>query len=257
MKQFLLPPHFSGESRILLDRESSHYLLTVRRCRPGEEFPGRDQAGVPYQLRILSVDEEGLCELEVDSHKEGMGPIEDHDEPAIVLLPCLLKGKKMDTVLRQATEAGVREIRPLVSRNTVVKPKEDRQKGDRWRKILKEAAQQSGNPGIPQISEPKSLNDIFPVPPDGVGLYFHEKPLENNPLHGYLVGRYRTVYLLIGPEGGFSPDETRLLKERGYHPVYLGANVLRAETAAVYGLGAVKTIIRERDQWIMKRSSKE
>ena len=54
---------------------------------------------------------------------------------------------------------------------------------------------------------------------------------------------------MVGPEGGLSPSETRLLRENGALPIYLGSRVLRAETAAIYGLAAVGTIIRERTEW--------
>jgi 16S rRNA (uracil1498-N3)-methyltransferase len=55
--------------------------------------------------------------------------------------------------------------------------------------------------------------------------------------------------IIVGPEGGLSPGETDLLLEVGAHPVYLGNRILRAETAAIYGLAAVNTIIRERTEW--------
>lgn len=73
--------------------------------------------------------------------------------------------------------------------------------------------------------------------------------LENNSLHGYLKGVPRRLHLFIGPEGGFSPEEVSEFTRVGIMPIYLGENVLRAETAVIYGIGAVKTILREHDRW--------
>ena len=253
MKQFILPHRYHGEPLLALNRREAHYLLHVRRLREGDELPGGDGRGNRYVLKILRILEEGGCELAVDPVKNTAPESILPEAPSIVLQPCLLKGKKMDAVLRQATEAGAAAIQPLISRNTVAKPREEGQKEDRWQKILKEAAQQSGNSGIPSLSPPRNLSSLTPVKTGELGLYFHEKALDNKSLHGYLEKPYNTIYLLLGPEGGLSVDETVFLNGIGYQPVHLGSNVLRAETAAVFALGAVMTIVGEQKLWSMKK----
>lgn len=252
MKQFILPGRYPGGPFLTLDRREAHYLLNVRRLKEGDTLPGGDSRGNRYTLTILRLSEEGGCDLAIAPGEKTATDTASPGRPRIILQPCLLKGKKMDTVLRQATEAGAAEIHPLVSRNTVVKPREEGQKGDRWKKIVKEAAQQSGNPGIPEIREPRPLRDTAPPGEGALGLYFHEKALDNGSLHGYLEKPYNTIYLLLGPEGGLSVDETAFLDGIGYHPVHLGPNVLRAETAAVFALGAVMTIVGEQKLWSVK-----
>jgi 16S rRNA (uracil1498-N3)-methyltransferase len=253
MKQFILPHRYHGEPLLALNRREAHYLLHVRRLREGDELPGGDARGNRYVLKILRILEEGGCELAVDPVKNAAPRSIPSETPLIILQPCLLKGKKMDTVLRQATEAGAAAIQPLISRNTVAKPREEGQKEDRWQKILKEAAQQSGNSGIPSLSPPRELSKLSPLQAGELGLYFHEKALDNKSLHGYLEKPYNTIYLLLGPEGGLSVDETAFLDGIGYQPVHLGSNVLRAETAAVFALGAVMTIVGEQKLWSMKK----
>jgi len=252
MKQFLLPPSYEGGGQILLDKDDSHYLLNVRRSKVGDVIPGRDSKGNVYSLTILGIKED-RCIIEpllVDTAPDSTKSIE------LILMPCLLKGKKMDGVIRQAVESGASQIHPLESRNTIVKLKEDRQKGDRWRKIVKEAAQQSGSTQAPELMDPTPLKQLPPLKKGELGLYFHEKALEINHLHGYLDGQCHKIRIIVGPEGGISPEESQFLDQLGYNPVYLGKNILRAETAAIYGLGAVQTILREKEQWIMKRPSK-
>jgi len=252
MKQFILPDRYLGGPFLTLDRREAHYLLHVRRLKEGDTLPGGDSRGNRYTLTILRLSGEGGCELSITPGEKTAVDADSPGQPRIILQPCLLKGKKMDTVLRQATEAGVAEIQPLVSQNTVVQPREEGQKGERRLKILKEAAQQSGNPGVPCLREPRPLRETAPLKADALGLYFHEKALDNGSLHGYLEKPYNTIYLLLGPEGGLSLDETAFLDGIGYHPVHLGPNVLRAETAAVFALGAVMTIVGEQKLWSMK-----
>ncbi|HYW83981.1 MAG TPA: RsmE family RNA methyltransferase, partial [Spirochaetia bacterium] len=115
----------------------------------------------------------------------------------------------------------------------------------------REALQQSGAPRLPEIEGPRSLASVA----QGAGewdmtLFFHEKPRGGAPLHALLAGMPRSVAILIGPEGGLSEDEAARLESAGFHPAYLGGSVLRVETAALYALGAVKTILQERDAWI-------
>ncbi|MCK5737236.1 MAG: RNA methyltransferase, partial [Spirochaetaceae bacterium] len=84
--------------------------------------------------------------------------------------------------------------------------------------------------------------------------FLHEKEFANEKalsLHKHLAEPALDLAIMIGPEGGFSPDETNLLRENGALPIYLGDRVLRAETAAIYGMAAVSTIIRERAEWQM------
>ncbi|HDQ13929.1 MAG TPA: RsmE family RNA methyltransferase [Sediminispirochaeta sp.] len=82
-----------------------------------------------------------------------------------------------------------------------------------------------------------------------LGLFFHQSPLAQASLHEYLSSEPRRIGLCIGPEGGFSKGETEYLRQQGFSPVHLHTNVLRAETAAVYAIGAVQTIFLEREKW--------
>ena len=95
-----------------------------------------------------------------------------------------------------------------------------------------------------ELQEKLSDNGI-----DGIKLFFHQNRLEKGSLHGYLNSSTDSICVMIGPEGGLSDEETDFLLASGFHPVYLGENVLRTETAAIYALGAVNTILLEKNEW--------
>jgi len=68
-------------------------------------------------------------------------------------------------------------------------------------------------------------------------------------LHGLLAPGERDITLLIGPEGGLAEKEIEFLKSAGFFPVYLGGRVLRSETAALFAVAAVQTILEEKNAW--------
>jgi 16S rRNA (uracil1498-N3)-methyltransferase len=168
----------------------------------------------------------------------------------ITLLQCLPKGRKIDLIVRQATEAGVARIITLVSDHCVVRAGDDDARTARLARVAREAVQQSGAARVPQIEGPRELASIARAGQDwGTALFFHERRLETAPLHLQLAGAAGDVTLLIGPEGGLSDPEVERLRGAGFMPAWLGSTVLRVETAAVYALGAVTTILQEKDAW--------
>jgi 16S rRNA (uracil1498-N3)-methyltransferase len=120
---------------------------------------------------------------------------------------------------------------------------------DRWNRIVKEAIQQSGTTTYPEIKEPVQFSELKNAS-SGLKLFFHQKPLEKNTLFIYLQIVHKQVKLneiniLIGPEGGFTDKEITDLYSYGFKPVYLVKEVLRAETAALYAIASIKTLLLE------------
>ncbi len=247
MHIFLLPSEYNGQPSITLGSEKSHYLTHVLRLKPGNSFEGQDRRGNLYNLKIVSVSRQSLV-LECKEKEEHR----NNNLPEITLYQCICKGKKMDRIIRQATEIGVTSIIPVISEYTIPRmdKKNARNKIDRWRRIVMEAVQQSASSVVTEITPPVSLADLEKtVDRNGINLFFHQIPLETRSLHEYLSGYPSSISLVIGPEGGLSERETELLHEKGFSPVFLRTNILRAETAAVYGLGTVQTILMEREFW--------
>ena len=148
----------------------------------------------------------------------------------------------------------------------------------RLQRIAREAMEQSGSRRPTGIAAPVALESLEPAP-GAVSLFLHERPLATlegtggfvysprsveDPataqppaaaagLHDYLAGTPARVDLLVGPEGGLAAREVTRLLRAGFKPVYLGDTVLRVETAAVFALGAVKTLLLERERWTVRR----
>ena len=156
MKQFLLPGWYRGESRISLDGEDFRYLVRVLRKRAGDRLAAVDAGGTGFVLRILRV---GRSECDVELAPAAVAPVSPGGT-RITLMQCLPKGRKIDLIVRQATEAGVERIVLVVSEHSQVRPDEKDARVPRLRKIAREALQQSGAPRLPEIEEPRSLASV-------------------------------------------------------------------------------------------------
>jgi len=116
-------------------------------------------------------------------------------------------------------------------------------------RIAREARQQSGAARAVVIEPAMRLDEAASRPRGGTAVFFHEERAGAEALHEILAGADGPVTVLIGPEGGLSPREAALLEAAGFRRAWLGDGVLRTETAALYALAAVGTIVRERQQW--------
>jgi 16S rRNA (uracil1498-N3)-methyltransferase len=184
--------------------------------------------------------------------------------PPIALFQALPKGAKIDQIIRQAAEGGVAEIIPFVSGYTVPKLKEREgkiEKIDRWKRIVKEARQQSGSDIATDIKDICALDNVFAYwesvktrYKNPTGILFHQDPLKNEKgsLHHYLTGSPDFAAAVIGPEGGFSAEEAERFIQAGFKPLVIGANILRAETAAVYAIAAIRILLLENTEWMLK-----
>ncbi len=254
MKHFVIPRRVAGERSIRIAGADFHYLTRVLRMREGDELAAVDAAGTRFTLRVSSL-RRGSCRA--DLLPAGDGPA-DSDPPGaspwICLLQCLPKGRKMDLIVRQAVEAGVGRIVAIVSERSIAVPSKPGDKLVRWHRIAREAVQQSGTPAVPEILGPLAIGEAAGAAgPDCTGLFFHQERLGGRSLHEALAEAPRRVALLVGPEGGLSERETDLLTQSGFSPVFLGDAVLRVETAALYAVAAVKTVLRERDKWTLSQ----
>jgi 16S rRNA (uracil1498-N3)-methyltransferase len=258
MKRFILTQAPAAGGVLRITGADYHYLVRVRRLAPGESFPARLPGGGETLVQVLAVEEgilTGRCIPGEDPPEHGGSTL----LPPLILYQALPKGAKMDLIVRQAAEGGIAEIVPFVSEHSVPKlaTEGSGNRFRRWETIIREARQQSGSPIATSLKPPVTLEGLFDHweslrtrQPQTLGLLFHQNPLEQTSLHGYLGRGPRTVVLTIGPEGGFSPGEVSRFLAAGFKPLTIGDTVLRTETAALYGAAAVRTILLERASWL-------
>lgn len=251
MKQFILPASFDGSSSVLLDEKDTHYLKNVLRVKVGAELKCTASDGSVWRGIVSRFDEDG-CTLELfpagtDAEKDASTGSRNTQ---VVLYQSLIKGKNMDLIIRQAVEAGVAAVVPVETEYSQIRLKDFKnEKPERWQRIIKEAMQQSGTSIHTTIETMIKVDDIPAVSSDETGLFFHQSPMERKSIHQYLDGHFKKVSLFIGPEGGLSQKDIEILEAKGFKPVYLGENILRAETAAIYATAIVKNLILEKETW--------
>jgi 16S rRNA (uracil1498-N3)-methyltransferase len=251
MRVFVLPQNPPPGRFLDITGKDYHYLARVRRVKVGEQFPGTDGRGGNWGCTVLEIGPSSLRLQLVETPDPIRSP-----RLTICLIQCLPRGKKMDLIVRQATEAGLHCLIPVFSSNSQIRYsdewKEER-KLERWQRIAREATQQSGAATAPVIESPRELQAVLEElqdPADGeVRAFFHQDREGNDTLHGCLSKIVKIITLVVGPEGGLAENEIDLLRSKSFVSITLGHTVLRAETAALYALAAVQTVIYEREAW--------
>jgi len=243
MRHLLVSSEVGPGERIRLGSGDCHYLVDVLRLGPGSEFDLLDGGGRMFRATIAEAGDDYLVAV--------VGEMHTQTEPVIpvVLYQAVPKGQKLDDIIRQAVQAGATTIVPLITERTIVRetaPPETRM--DRWRRVAREAVQQSGALAPIEITAPMPITEIS-AGTESVALFLHTQTIAQSTLHGYLDRVPERVELVVGPEGGFAEAEVSLLADRGFRPLYLGPRVLRTETAAVFALGAVQILLQERGSW--------
>ena len=150
----------------------------------------------------------------------------------------------MDWMIQKATELGVQAIVPVITDRTIARVKSERREHqkERWKKIALEAAQQCGRNDIPSIAPVVPLSDFFRNDSEAtLKLILWEQELHRSLKHE-LADRLTDspIMAMIGPEGGFAPEEIERAREQGWTSVSIGSRVLRAETAGLVVLSILQ-----------------
>jgi 16S rRNA (uracil1498-N3)-methyltransferase len=268
MRQLVLQSGPGGDGRIVLTGGDYRYLAQVLRLKEGASVDARLPDGSLARCRVDSLDARArrvALVVEVSpraiSREKGMpgrnvSPPSSLPEsfPRIVLFQWLLKGPKMDTVVRQATEMGVVSIVPVMGERCVASEGSPGRL-ERWERVIREARQQSGSPlatGIGPITKSSEVPEFWArqrAAGRPLAFVMTEAPLALKTLHGYLELGADTVAVAVGPEGGMSASEIDMLVAAGFMPVHFATNVLRAETCALYAVAAVQNALLEYESW--------
>ena len=234
--RFFISPGQVIDQYITISGEDVRHIATVLRMKTGDELLLCDGRGTEYQAKIARVSKSEITtEVKARSKREIRYPL-------ITLCQGLPKSDKMDWIVQKSTELGVATIIPLATERTIVKIRDEEKRVSRWQKIAREAAMQSNRPDIPEVEKIQSLDGyIRTLDPDPGTLLILPWEEGTEPIRSILrqIPGIKNIIVLIGPEGGFSAQEVEMAKEKGYHTVSLGQNILRTETAAVAVLSMI------------------
>ena len=243
MPQFYLPGPWESEKPTTLTPEVAHHLR-VRRVQPGESFPVFNGKGQVAQAELLSLTaksgEARLTQARLDTHRE--------TPYAITLAQGLAGGDKMDWIVEKAIETGAQNIVPLQCERSVIKltgsinVERARKRGIHWKGIIQAACEQCDRTILANLEPIQSFESYLNAPQKPV-LKLLLSPDAIKSMNSVLIEiAPQDVILMIGPEGGHSPEEEALAQDAGYQLVSLGERVLRTETAGVVAITAVHTI---------------
>jgi 16S rRNA (uracil1498-N3)-methyltransferase len=222
------------DGRATLRGEPVQHLRKVLRAEPGQRFEISDNESL-YLAELASYGKD-LAEFTILSEiSTPRPPVRVH------LLPALIKFDRFEWIVEKATELGVERITPVYAlRSEKGLDQAAPKRLDRWAKIAAESGQQSRRATRPVIGLPVKLAEALAVPA-GFRFLLDEDPAAPALLASIPASRFSddTVAVLLGPEGGWDERERALAVAAGWQPVSLGAQILRAETAAVAGLAIV------------------
>lgn len=228
---FVSESGFEGDL-VRLSTEQAHQVCHVLRLKTGDAIVVLDGAGNEFEATLKTV-----------TGREAVGRIvarhEATGEPTvqITLFQGLLAREKFEWVLQKGTEVGVSRFVPVETQRTLLRARQiDPKKLDRWQRIVTEAAEQSHRGRVPQIEPAIAFAQALARLGESDRALIAATSGQAKRLSEALApsgGTVASVAILIGPEGGFSDEETAQTRESGVIPVSLGPRILRTETAAI------------------------
>ena len=223
------------DGMLVLRGEDAHHAGRVLRLRPGEAVTLCDGRGTDYDCTVETVEKDAVACRVQDSH-----PADTEPKQRLTLYMALPKGDKMEFIVQKAVELGASEIVPYLSKNCVSRPDKTDKKVERWRKIAVEAAKQCGRGVLPTVHAVVPAAEAVRLAAQAeTALFLYENEKQTGLRDALAGGVGKTVSLMVGPEGGFAPEEAAAAKDAGLVSVSLGTRILRCETAPVAALAAV------------------
>ncbi len=246
---YIKPENWRNGSSLELDATEQHHLCHVLRLAAGTPVMAFDGEGREAETRLRYNDAEQAAYLEIQhmhATQKQTGQME------WILVPAIIKGSRMDSLIEKATELGATCIMPIQTARSVVRlnTHQASNKVARWKRIAISAAKQCGTPQLPHIEPVTHLQHALQR------LQEQNTPILLGSLQGspkpiasvgraYLAKHVPALAILTGPEGDFTDAEYTLTAEAGCIPVSLGNLTLRAETATIYALSVLQALHQE------------
>ncbi len=246
---YIKPENWHNGSTLELDAKEQHHLLHVLRLAAGTPVVAFDGEGREAETRLQYHETEQAAYLEIQ-HMHAVP--KQTGEVEWILVPAIIKGSRMDSLIEKATELGATRIMPIQTARSVVRldTRQASNKVARWKRIAISAAKQCGTPKLPIIDSVTHLQDALQR------LQEQNTPILQGSLQGkptplaraaraYLANHVPALAILTGPEGDFTDAEYAQTAKAGCIPVSLGNLTLRAETATIYALSVLQALRQE------------
>lgn len=226
-----------------LTGEQAAHLIRVLRAQAGMEFD------IVAGDRVWRAAVSGIRgdEVRFTLLKE----VESERALPVTLLLSIFKFDRMEWIIEKATELGAERMAPMVARRSDKHLARTAQtRVERWRRIAREAAQQSRRSDVPVVADVIALRDAAraAAPGGSLRLLLAEQERSTTLRSALLAGPRSTaaqgmaIELAVGPEGGWTAEEEQLFAAEGWKPVSLGPRILRAETAAIAAMAVVAAL---------------
>ncbi|HTZ53721.1 MAG TPA: 16S rRNA (uracil(1498)-N(3))-methyltransferase [Candidatus Acidoferrum sp.] len=235
---FVQNAHEAGEA-VAIHGSDAHKITNVLRLRDGDVIEVVDSRGIVFSATLES--KGGVLQARLSEEREAPTPL-----VAIDVAQGIPKGQKMDFVVEKLSELGVRALIPLETERTIVQSVGP-SKLERWQRLARSAAQQSGRNEMLVVEDPTPLMRLYGRFEEYDVVLFLWEVAEQRPLRELLptlVERAKSLLVVVGPEGGFSHAEGEAARASGAHLLSLGKRILRTESAAMAIVAILDYLIR-------------
>ena len=281
MRQFISEKAPDARGLLKISGKDYRYLRQVLRIRVGDMVSVRIPDGALIDTTVCQIAEEHkLITLQIcsdnhnndgnkDSVTRGVQASSIQSEqseksgPDYYLFQYIPKPVKMEQIIKQAVECGIKTIVPVIGeysqKSSVTALNTDGAKSERINRIIREARQQSGSPVETKVTKPLTTEEAIQFwkkelngqEKESCAIVLWERNENTKSLkevarnNGHKITK---AAIAVGSEGGISPSEVALLNENGFTTVHFAGNILRCETASIFGIAALQTTIRNENE---------
>ncbi len=223
---------------VLSDTEASHAVRT-RRLRIDDPLIIFDGKGLSAAARIIEISQRPL-RVRLHIGERDWSP---KKTPSVHLVSALPKGDRQNTMIDMATQLGVDVLTPLVCERSVSVARKGNR--ERWDRIVIEACKQSHRSWLPTLAEESSLETFISGIDEDAMVFVGDSDGDTlGSFSSMSLKELEKVYLVIGPEGGFTLFEHQLQKRAGFKMLSVGDGILRTEAAAVSLVASIMGLVR-------------
>ena len=228
-----------------LPADEARHLTRVLRLGEGAEIAIFDGRGHEFRARVAAAARERVQVALM----ERLVPAPEARVP-LVLVQAVLKGDKMDDVVRDATMMGIAAIEPIVTARTIGRGRalENGRAAERWGRIAVSSVKQCRRATVPAVGPGRPFSDWLAIGGPGLRLLLVEPPASagtEQSLHFLEDHAPGAMSLVVGPEGGWTSEERQQAEAQGCIPVTLGALTLRADAIALVAIAIVRFAMRD------------